>query len=94
MIGVRLCSCFHSIHTFSLIRYHIPDDWSYQEARRLFKEPVVYNDKEQLEINWTAPDVEVIDLQSKTAYCITFSFIKKMFRHFREIALSCHFYRA
>ncbi|KAB1199161.1 Flap endonuclease 1 [Morella rubra] len=39
-------------------RYHIPDDWSYQEARRLFKEPVVYNDKEQLEINWTAPDVE------------------------------------
>lgn len=94
MIGVRLCSCFHSIHTFSLIRYHIPDDWSYQEARRLFKEPVVYNDKEQLEINWTAPDVEVIDLQSKTAYCITFSFIKKMFRPFREIALSCHFYRA
>ncbi|GLT70298.1 hypothetical protein SLA2020_423880 [Shorea laevis] len=39
-------------------RYHIPDDWPYQEARQLFKEPLVYTDEEQLEIKWTAPDEE------------------------------------
>ncbi|KAG6663072.1 flap endonuclease 1 isoform X1 [Carya illinoinensis] len=39
-------------------RFHIPDDWPYQEARQLFKEPVVYTDEEQLEIKWTAPDEE------------------------------------
>ncbi|KAK9064279.1 hypothetical protein SSX86_015659 [Deinandra increscens subsp. villosa] len=39
-------------------RYHIPDDWPYQEARRLFKEPLVCVDDEQLQIKWSAPDEE------------------------------------
>lgn len=40
-------------------RYQIPDNWPYEEARRLFKEPVALTDDEQLEIKWTAPDEEV-----------------------------------
>uniref|UniRef100_A0A5B6ZGV8 Flap endonuclease 1 n=1 Tax=Davidia involucrata TaxID=16924 RepID=A0A5B6ZGV8_DAVIN len=39
-------------------RYQIPDDWPYQDARRLFKEPLVHADDEQLELKWTAPDEE------------------------------------
>lgn len=39
-------------------RYQIPDDWPYQEARRLFKEPQVFSDDEQLDIKWSAPDEE------------------------------------
>ncbi|KAF7805009.1 flap endonuclease 1 isoform X2 [Senna tora] len=39
-------------------RYQIPDDWPYQEARRLFKEPVVLTEEEQLDLKWTAPDEE------------------------------------
>ncbi|BBH06412.1 5'-3' exonuclease family protein [Prunus dulcis] len=39
-------------------RYQIPEDWPYQEARRLFKEPVALSDEEQLEIKWIAPDEE------------------------------------
>ncbi|XP_076937774.1 flap endonuclease 1-like, partial [Bidens hawaiensis] len=39
-------------------RYQIPEDWPYQEARRLFKEPLVCDDDEQLQIKWTAPDEE------------------------------------
>ncbi|XP_042512970.1 flap endonuclease 1-like [Macadamia integrifolia] len=39
-------------------RYQIPEDWPYQEARHLFKEPVVSADREQLEIKWTSPDEE------------------------------------
>ncbi|KAF2324090.1 hypothetical protein GH714_006568 [Hevea brasiliensis] len=39
-------------------RYQIPEDWPYQEARRLFKEPVVLADEEEPEIKWTAPDEE------------------------------------
>ncbi|KAL6964555.1 Elongation of fatty acids protein 2 [Sarracenia purpurea var. burkii] len=39
-------------------RYQIPDDWPYEEARRLFKEPLVFADDEQLEIKWSAPDEE------------------------------------
>ncbi|KAG8369006.1 hypothetical protein BUALT_Bualt15G0105300 [Buddleja alternifolia] len=38
-------------------RYQIPEDWPYQEARRLFKEPSVFTDDE-LELKWTAPDEE------------------------------------
>ncbi|PIN08205.1 5'-3' exonuclease [Handroanthus impetiginosus] len=37
-------------------RYQIPDDWPYQEARRLFKEPSVCTDDDQLELKWTPPD--------------------------------------
>ncbi|PIN05659.1 5'-3' exonuclease [Handroanthus impetiginosus] len=39
-------------------RYQIPDDWPYEEARRLFKEPLVLTDDDQLELKWTAPDEE------------------------------------
>ncbi|KAI5658297.1 hypothetical protein M9H77_27090 [Catharanthus roseus] len=39
-------------------RYQIPDDWPYQDARQLFKEPEVVTDDEQLELKWTAPDEE------------------------------------
>ncbi|XP_058002925.1 flap endonuclease 1 isoform X5 [Hevea brasiliensis] len=39
-------------------RYQVPEDWPYQEARRLFKEPVVLADEEEPEIKWTAPDEE------------------------------------
>ncbi|KAK9086177.1 hypothetical protein Syun_028571 [Stephania yunnanensis] len=39
-------------------RYQIPENWPYQEARRLFKEPFVGVDDQQLEIKWTAPDEE------------------------------------
>lgn len=40
-------------------RYQIPEGWPYQEARQLFKEPVVLADEEQLDIKWNAPDEEV-----------------------------------
>ncbi|KAL5769456.1 hypothetical protein ACOSP7_013610 [Xanthoceras sorbifolium] len=39
-------------------RYQIPEDWPYQEARRLFKEPEVFIDEEQIELKWTPPDEE------------------------------------
>lgn len=42
---------------FLMHRYQIPEDWPYQEARRLFKEPLVTNDSEELK--WTPPDEEV-----------------------------------
>ncbi|XP_034930041.1 flap endonuclease 1 [Populus alba] len=39
-------------------RYQIPEDWPYQEARQLFKEPAVLTDEEQLDVKWTSPDEE------------------------------------
>ncbi|KAI9157505.1 hypothetical protein LWI28_023610 [Acer negundo] len=39
-------------------RYQIPEDWPYQEARKLFKEPEVFTDEEQVELKWTPPDEE------------------------------------
>ncbi|KAL6514746.1 Elongation of fatty acids protein 2 [Orobanche gracilis] len=42
-------------------RYRVPDDWAYQESRRLFKEPSVLTDGDQLDLKWTDPDEEVID---------------------------------
>ncbi|KAL3382156.1 hypothetical protein AABB24_001963 [Solanum stoloniferum] len=39
-------------------RYQIPDDWPYEEARRLFKEPLVVTDDEQTDLKWAAPDEE------------------------------------
>ncbi|KAK6911723.1 XPG, N-terminal [Dillenia turbinata] len=39
-------------------RYQIPEDWPYQEARCLFKEPLLVSDDGQLEMKWTAPDEE------------------------------------
>uniref|UniRef100_A0A452ZPQ1 XPG-I domain-containing protein n=1 Tax=Aegilops tauschii subsp. strangulata TaxID=200361 RepID=A0A452ZPQ1_AEGTS len=37
-------------------KYQIPEDWPYQEARRMFKEPDVTLDIPELK--WTAPDEE------------------------------------
>uniref|UniRef100_A0A1D1Y2X9 Flap endonuclease 1 n=1 Tax=Anthurium amnicola TaxID=1678845 RepID=A0A1D1Y2X9_9ARAE len=39
-------------------RYHIPEEWPYQQARHLFKEPLVSAPDEQPELRWTAPDEE------------------------------------
>ncbi|GAB2283139.1 Elongation of fatty acids protein 2 [Dionaea muscipula] len=39
-------------------RYQIPEDWPYQDARRLFKEPFVFAEDEAPEIKWTSPDEE------------------------------------
>uniref|UniRef100_A0A7N0VID6 Flap endonuclease 1 n=1 Tax=Kalanchoe fedtschenkoi TaxID=63787 RepID=A0A7N0VID6_KALFE len=39
-------------------RYRIPDDWEYQEARQLFKEPSVVGDVEKMQFQWNAPDEE------------------------------------
>ncbi|KAJ4840453.1 Elongation of fatty acids protein 2 [Turnera subulata] len=39
-------------------RYQIPEDWPYQEARQLFKEPAVLVDEQELDIKWSAPDEE------------------------------------
>nr|GMD05720.1 flap endonuclease 1 isoform X1 [Ipomoea batatas] len=39
-------------------RYQIPDEWPYQEARRLFKEPLVLIGDDQPEIKWGPPDEE------------------------------------
>ncbi|XP_047328687.1 flap endonuclease 1 [Impatiens glandulifera] len=39
-------------------RYTIPEDWPYEEARRLFKEPLVFKGDEEPEIKWSPPDEE------------------------------------
>ncbi|KAL8143725.1 hypothetical protein V2J09_016757 [Rumex salicifolius] len=39
-------------------RYQIPEEWPYQEARRLFKEPLVFAENEEPEIKWSPPDEE------------------------------------
>ncbi|XP_043814914.1 flap endonuclease 1 isoform X3 [Manihot esculenta] len=39
-------------------RYQIPEDWPYQEARHLFKEPIVLADEEEPELKWSSPDEE------------------------------------
>eukprot|EP00249_Psilotum_nudum_P014638 c24932_g1_i1 orf=454-1788(-) len=39
-------------------RYQIPDNWPFQEARRLFKEPFVNTMENLPEFKWTAPDEE------------------------------------
>ncbi|KAK7072717.1 Elongation of fatty acids protein 2 [Halocaridina rubra] len=38
-------------------KFPAPDDWPYEEARRLFKEPEV-QDPSQIELKWTEPDEE------------------------------------
>ncbi|KAL8545248.1 hypothetical protein ACS0TY_005440 [Phlomoides rotata] len=45
------------LENISKERYQIPDDWPYQEARRLFKEPSVFTD-DQHELKWSPPDEE------------------------------------
>lgn len=39
-------------------RYHIPNDWPYQEARLLFKEPKVCAEDVLPEMKWTSPNEE------------------------------------
>ncbi|XP_026446455.1 flap endonuclease 1-like isoform X2 [Papaver somniferum] len=39
-------------------RYHIPENWMYQEARHLFKEPLFSSGDQQSDITWTGPDEE------------------------------------
>ncbi|KDP23322.1 hypothetical protein JCGZ_23155 [Jatropha curcas] len=56
---IRQHGCIETIlENINRDRYQIPDDWPYQEARRLFKEPLVLTDGEEPEIKWTAPDEE------------------------------------
>lgn len=40
-------------------RFQIPEPWPYQEARRLFKEPLVTAIEELPEFKWNIPDEEV-----------------------------------
>ncbi|CAN6467484.1 unnamed protein product [Victoria cruziana] len=39
-------------------RYQIPENWPYEDARRLFTEPLVTAIEEQEEPKWTSPDEE------------------------------------
>ncbi|KAI3830875.1 hypothetical protein MKW92_050983 [Papaver armeniacum] len=39
-------------------RYQIPESWPYEEARRLFKEPLVTANDQQPELKWSPPDEE------------------------------------
>lgn len=59
---MRLVSLTSYDSCYVVNRYQIPDDWPYQGARQLFKEPLVCTDEEQLDIKWTTPDEEVIYL--------------------------------
>ena len=40
-------------------KHPIPENWPYQEARKLFKEPLVL-DPETVELKWPEPDEEGI----------------------------------
>ena len=62
-----------------LYRYQIPEEWPYNEARKLFKEPDVLTDEEQLDIKWTSPDEEVGNLFP--LFCAT-HFFKNLIRTF------------
>ncbi|XVE89485.1 hypothetical protein DITRI_Ditri20bG0000700 [Diplodiscus trichospermus] len=48
----------HVLQNINKERYSIPDDWPYEKARRLFKEPLVCANDEQLEMKWSATDDE------------------------------------
>ncbi|MCL7036929.1 hypothetical protein MKW94_014919 [Papaver nudicaule] len=39
-------------------RYPIPENWMYEEACHLFREPLVSSDDQQPDITWTGPDEE------------------------------------
>ncbi|OVA16596.1 XPG/Rad2 endonuclease [Macleaya cordata] len=61
-------------------RYQVPENWLYQEARQLFKEPLVSADDQQPEIKWTCPDEEGL---------INFLVKENGFNHDR-VAKACH----
>jgi hypothetical protein len=44
---------------FLVCRYQIPEAWPFEEARRLFKEPLVTTEEDQLNLKWNPPDEEV-----------------------------------
>ncbi|GMJ11730.1 Flap Endonuclease I, SHADE AVOIDANCE 6 [Hibiscus trionum] len=48
----------HILQNINKERYSVPDDWQYEEARCLFKEPLVCTNNEQFEMEWSAPDDE------------------------------------
>ncbi|KAH6804243.1 5'-3' exonuclease family protein [Perilla frutescens var. frutescens] len=48
----------HIIENINKERYQIPVDWPYQETRKLFREPSVLTDNDQLDIKWADPDEE------------------------------------
>ncbi|GFY94348.1 5'-3' exonuclease family protein [Actinidia rufa] len=58
MAMVTIESLANYLESYKVSGYQIPDDWPYEGARRLFKEPLVFADDEQLEIKWSAPDEE------------------------------------
>lgn len=63
------------------IRFQIPEIWPYQEARRLFKEPVVTCADQQPDLKWTSPDEEVNDLSvSIKLYLLIFYLFISRFR--------------
>ncbi|XP_020100189.1 flap endonuclease 1-A isoform X4 [Ananas comosus] len=54
---IRQYGCIENmLENINRERYQIPEDWPYQEARRLFKEPMVSVDIPELK--WTSPDEE------------------------------------
>ncbi|XP_042471850.1 flap endonuclease 1-A isoform X8 [Zingiber officinale] len=54
---IRQHSCIeHILENINKERYKIPEEWPYQETRRLFKEPNVTMDVPELK--WIAPDEE------------------------------------
>lgn len=60
---VNISSCLRNhLQCEQWFRYQIADDWPYQEARRLFKEPLVSTDDEELNLKWSPPDEEVITI--------------------------------
>lgn len=66
-------ACSHLV--FCISRYQIPDDWPYQEARTLFKEPAVFSDDEQPEIKWSAPDEEVVAVTLNSLFFFPFGML-------------------
>lgn len=42
---------------FNLQRYHVPDNWQFVRARKLFEEPLVTPGKD-LDFKWSEPDEE------------------------------------
>ncbi|PIA60599.1 hypothetical protein AQUCO_00300236v1 [Aquilegia coerulea] len=46
------------VEKISKVRYQIPENWPYQEARCIFKDPVVSVSDQNHVIEWTTPDKE------------------------------------
>ena len=46
--------------SFFIVRYQIPESWPFEEARQLFKEPLVTIEEDKLNLKWNPPDEEVV----------------------------------